>query len=720
MGGIGAKVALALSSLIWVPLAVTTTGWASPASAHPPLKDSLTAVENHLRSAPDDPRSLVARGEFRRVLGDHAGAEADFVAALALEPKPASTRLYRASLFLELGRPEDAIVDATSFLSSGSTDATLRSAAFIIRARAHRETGDLTSALADLDQALALAHRPPPELFLERFDLLQGWLPDRDPALPRSVRLYRLLEVLDEAMSLLGPTPALQLKAIGLEIQLGHVDQALGRLDTLRAQAERQDAWLEWRGEILLAAGRRREAAGAFAAALRSLDGHSTTRQAATATATRRLRLVKRVGELDVEELVRALETPTHLTLPAMTFGTKASAKATHVEWVVLTRGPYLELATRDSVGVRWRTDAASSSRVAWGPNPTSLGSEIVDLAEVTEHEVTVTGLDPSTCYVYEVGTATDVLAGGDTEHMLCTAPEEDASIRVWVIGDSGTADANARTVRDAYLEFFADPRPDVWLMLGDNAYPNGTDLEYQAAVFETYPTTLAHAVVWPTIGNHDSISSSSATQSGPYFENFTLPVAGEAGGMISGTEAYYSFDHPPYTNGSHDSDVPSDSGGRMFATRETVLPILESQGVDLILSGHSHSYERSMLLDGHYGTSDTLTPDMIVDGGDGSPIGDGSYTKNRGSRQGAVYAVAGSSGKLGGGGLNHPAMRVSLNELGSMVLFINSQELEAIFLDSASQPRDLFRIDKLPLDVFADGFDTGNTSAWAAQQPPQ
>ena len=59
---------------------------------------------------------------------------------------------------------------------------------------------------------------------------------------------------------------------------------------------------------------------------------------------------------------------------------------------------------------------------------------------------------------------------------------------------------------------------------------------------------------------------------------------------------------HPPYTKGSHNSDSES----RLVDMRENALPILESSGVDLVLSGHSHSYERSYQLHGHYGTSGT------------------------------------------------------------------------------------------------------------------
>ena len=35
-----------------------------------------------------------------------------------------------------------------------------------------------------------------------------------------------------------------------------------------------------------------------------------------------------------------------------------------------------------------------------------------------------------------------------------------------------------------------------------------------------------------------------SPTETGPYFDIFSLPTKAEAGGLASGTEAYYSFDY--------------------------------------------------------------------------------------------------------------------------------------------------------------------------------
>ena len=135
---------------------------------------------------------------------------------------------------------------------------------------------------------------------------------------------------------------------------------------------------------------------------------------------------------------------------------------------------------------------------------------------------------------------------------------------------------------------------------------------------------------------------------------------------------------------------------------RQNFLPILEAGGVDLVLSGHSHSYERSYLLNGHYGLSTTLTPAMILNGGGGRETnGLGAYIKPENfvgppiANRGAVYAVAGSSGQVSGGTLNHPAMFISLDLLGSMVLDITTNRLDAIFLRETGATDDWFTIIK-------------------------
>jgi len=432
---------------------------------------------------------------------------------------------------------------------------------------------------------------------------------------------------------------------------------------------------------------------------------------------------------------------------------------------VTLTRAPYLQLGTPNSTIVRWRTSAPASSRVQYGPAPNALGSSVSDATLRTNHQLTVPSLSPDTTYCYAVGTMTNTLAGGTASHCFTTAPVPGTPkpTRIWVLGDSGTANANARAVRDAYYTWTASRKTDLWLMLGDNAYQTGTDAEYQAAVFDMYPSTLRSSVLWPTLGNHDGMTANSANGTGPYYDIFTLPKQGQAGGEPSATEAYYSFDygnihfvslesfetdrsvngamltwlaedlantpqpwlivffhHPPYSKGSHNSDTETE----LIQMRQNALPILEAAGVDLVLTGHSHSYERSFLIDGHYGASNTFTASMKKDGGTGREDGTGAYRKPAGlaTHAGAVYAVAGSSGSTGGGTLNHPAMVVSLNSLGSMVLDVNDDRLDAVFLDQSGARRDYFTLLKgtaapsvpsAPTALSASAGATSITLAW-------
>ena len=406
-------------------------------------------------------------------------------------------------------------------------------------------------------------------------------------------------------------------------------------------------------------------------------------------------------------------------------------------------REPYLQMVSSDGATVSWRTDAPSDSVVWFGSDPQNLNTMVSDPTPTIDHQVRVTGLDPDTTYYYAVGFGTTGLAGATSDHYFTTAPTPGTpkKTRVWVVGDSGTGNQNAARVRDAWLNHPGGGQADLWLMLGDNAYEVGLDIEHQAGVFDMYPMVLRNTCVWPTLGNHDAGVASSANESGPYYNVFSLPRAAEAGGVASGTEAYYSFDygdahficlnsqdvnrattgamltwlqadlaattqrwiiaywhHPPYTKGSHNSDNPADSGGRLFDMRQNALPILEAGGVDLVMTGHSHSYERSFLLDGHYDVSSTLTPSMILDKGNGRATGDGEYAKPspaQAANEGAVYVVAGSSGKLSGGPLNHPAMHVSLNLFGSFILDIDGDTLTGTFLDDLGNAADRFDIVK-------------------------
>ena len=97
--------------------------------------------------------------------------------------------------------------------------------------------------------------------------------------------------------------------------------------------------------------------------------------------------------------------------------------------------------------------------------------------------------------------------------------------------------------VRDAFEAWNGGDAVPLWFMLGDNAYPFGTDWEYTAALFQFYPQRLRQSALWPVPGNHDCIASDCAERSGPYYAAFSLPTRGEAGGVPSHSPAYYSFE---------------------------------------------------------------------------------------------------------------------------------------------------------------------------------
>lgn len=404
-----------------------------------------------------------------------------------------------------------------------------------------------------------------------------------------------------------------------------------------------------------------------------------------------------------------------------------------------IIRGPYLQVGTESSIIIRWATNTPVSSKVWYGTTPDRLFTQ-EQITITCNHTVQLKGLKPDTKYYYAVGTETEILSGKTDDYFFVTAPSKDLAsvavrpIRILVLGDAGRANDIAAHVRDGYQKFTGTRHTDLWLMLGDNAYDIGTHEEYQQAIFDMYPQLLRTSVLWTAIGNHDAGCASSLSQTGPYYELFTLPSSGEAGGVPSGTAAYYSFNygnihficldsygsdrtlgstmltwlerdvasshhdwkiafwhHPPYTKGSHDSDIEIE----LIEMRERALPILENAGVDLVLGGHSHSYERSYLIDGHYGTSHSFINQMKKNEGSGREDESGSYEKpHLASHAGTVYIVAGTSA-LADMVFPHPAMYTSLSIPGSLVLDVNGTRLDVTFIDSQGDVKDYFTLKK-------------------------
>ncbi|MCF0069180.1 metallophosphoesterase [Dyadobacter sp. CY261] len=418
-----------------------------------------------------------------------------------------------------------------------------------------------------------------------------------------------------------------------------------------------------------------------------------------------------------------------------------------------LLRGPYLQTVTPTSIVIRWRTDLPAGSVVKIGPGPQALDRTVADNTLTNEHEIKITGLQAETRYYYSIGSQTGVLQGSDDNYFETSAVAgKPGKYRFGIFGDCGTSSIIQHQVRDKVTEYLGSNYMNAWLLMGDNAYSFGRDAEYQSNFFAHYKDGfLKKNPMFPSPGNHDYDNDNPARQNDhkvPYYDVFTMPTQGEAGGEPSGTESFYSFDygnvhflsidsygrednttrlydtlgrqvqwikkdlaanqnkdwvvaywhHPPYSKGSRESDGDPE----MTGIRQNFIRILERYGVDLILCGHSHVYERSRLMGGHYGYSNTFDATKHVidastakyDGSDNSC----PYIKITPQSRGTVYVVAGSSGQLGNpkADFPHKAMYYSDAEVGgALMMEVEGNRLDMKWITSDGTIRDKFTMEK-------------------------
>lgn len=435
-----------------------------------------------------------------------------------------------------------------------------------------------------------------------------------------------------------------------------------------------------------------------------------------------------------------------------------------------LTRGPYLQSPTESTIVIKWRTSANINSKVRFGTDSLNL-SQTVSLNNSTkEHTVKLSNLVPSTVYYYSVGNNATSFTSPSARFRFKTNPIPGADVptRVWAIGDFGKGNAEQVAVKNSYMQYDDSSNTDVWIWLGDNVYNDGTDEEYQTKLFELngFSDVFSWLPFWPSPGNHDynTVWEESAflgipysnipleDHQGPYYDMVHVPTQAEAGGFPSQLELFYSFDYgdvhflslnsevydfsqtfegidrmkqwieqdlqqntrtftiayfhqPPYSKGSHDSDDAFELV--MKAMRERVIPLLEEYDIDLVICGHSHVFERSKLIHGHYGNSFSFEPStMLKDGSNGNFAQGNAYHKDglANTPDGTVYVVCGNSGsKEDTPSLDYPIMQFvdgGLDACGSFVMDIYKNRLDGKYLHMNGSVLDEFTILKSNMTV--------------------
>jgi acid phosphatase type 7 len=287
----------------------------------------------------------------------------------------------------------------------------------------------------------------------------------------------------------------------------------------------------------------------------------------------------------------------------------------------VLPRQPYLQSVGTTSALVAFRTSTSCTPFVRFGE-----GAYLSRSASATvtgyRHAVKLDGLTPGRTYSYVVEACGSVTGARTFQ----TATGADVTrVHFTAMGDFGTGGSLQRKV----LQVLTPERAGEFLLtLGDNAYSSGTDAEFQGNMFTPMAALLRRTPLFPTPGNHEYITSNAQ----PYLDNFYLPANNSAR-----TERYYSFDwgpvhfvsldsncltypttectkaiqqdwvakdlaattrpwkivffhHPPWSSGDHGSST---------SMRKAFAALFEQYGVDLVLTGHDHNYERSKPMKG-------------------------------------------------------------------------------------------------------------------------
>jgi hypothetical protein len=279
----------------------------------------------------------------------------------------------------------------------------------------------------------------------------------------------------------------------------------------------------------------------------------------------------------------------------------------------------FLQQITSHSAIIKWRGKAAQAC--VWrGKNKPNC--QAAKQTAANHREVQFDQLQADSRYYYSVAGYADQTMQFQTAPATGTLAEGD-TLRLWILGDSGTASSvdhkgkqrhagKAKAVMDGFVYFNqqqVDSSLDMLLLLGDNAYVEGTDQQWQTAVFDLYRPILAGTAVWPTIGNHEmgtgvvdfpgkglvsygGISTSSSPDSYysadnptvrrmPYLDIFSLPTRGEAGGVPSGTEQYYAFDYGNLHIVSLDSQLSARDENQRKAMRDWLIADLGNNQQD-------------------------------------------------------------------------------------------------------------------------------------------
>jgi hypothetical protein len=193
-------------------------------------------------------------------------------------------------------------------------------------------------------------------------------------------------------------------------------------------------------------------------------------------------------------------------------------------------------------------------------------------------------------------------------------APSDRPQLRIAAAGDVGEGEEEEWQTAWSMHQLADDDPYDVLLMLGDNVYPDGDPARLDQTVFRPFEIVLEDGTRLDAIvGNHDAGYADQQMQvmgmDGRWWaqhlpgdvlligldgNNPTDPdqLAFLESTLADATERWriVAVHEPPYSAGYQGSDL---------AVRDAFVPLFERYGVQLVLSGHEHDYQRSIPING-------------------------------------------------------------------------------------------------------------------------
>ncbi|MEM8711317.1 MAG: hypothetical protein AAGG01_10220 [Planctomycetota bacterium] len=255
----------------------------SPASPHAELLADRAALDREINMSVNPASLFLERADLQRQLGHLDDALRDYERARKFGAANGSVSRGRARVLMEKQDFSGAAAAASAALSSDPGDGAARA----LRGEAHRALGLWRLAADDFGTAAALVPRRPLDLIFSQAESLA--------AVPENGRVGALA-ALEAEIERRGPASSLLLAAFEHERALGRTNDALARLDALRAQGWSQARHGLLRGDVLMEAGGLAEARAAWRSGLEGLDAMPNRRRTTRAALRLRGELLERLG----------------------------------------------------------------------------------------------------------------------------------------------------------------------------------------------------------------------------------------------------------------------------------------------------------------------------------------------------------------------------------------------------------------------------------------